>query len=354
MDFGSEARSQKAEVRNTNSASRTPVRMAAAIDVGTNTVRLLIGEAKGRDGYRPLFAAQEITRLGEGLLPDRQLQPVPMDRTLAVLARYRDAAMREGAEVIRALGTSALREARNRDIFLRRALDEAGLRVQVISGEEEARLTLRGVLGGLPERPPRLLLMDIGGGSTEFLAVEDDRIVGLVSTGLGVVKLTEAHFRHDPPLPAELAAAREAVALRLQRVRSQELPRGELPGMLVGTAGTITTLAAIDLALVRYDPDRITGHVLSRARIADLVRMLAGQPLATRRAVPGLEPARADVIVAGGVICLVSMEALGVAALTVSDAGLREGILLGALSGRPEDLPPEVPGGGRDLPPHGP
>ena len=308
-------------------------RRAAAIDVGTNTVRLLVGEAKDPGRFRSIFAAQEITRLGEGLLPSREIQPAPMDRTLAVLSRYCDAATSHGAEAILALGTSALREARNRDVFLRRAREEAGLWVQAISGEEEARLTLRGVLDGLPDPPGRLLLMDIGGGSTEFLVAEEGRVVGLVSTGQGVVKLTEACFRHDPPLPEELAQARETVALRLWRVRSHELAGQDLPAVLVGTAGTITTLAAIDLGLDRYDPERITGHVLSRSRIADLVRMLAGQPLATRRAVAGLEPARADVIVAGGVICLESMEALGFPRLTVSDAGLREGILLSALSG---------------------
>lgn len=310
-------------------------RRAAAIDVGTNTVRLLVGEPEGPGRFRPIFAAQEITRLGEGLLPERVLQAIPMDRTLAVLSRYRQAAASRGAEAVLALGTSALREARNRETFLRRAREEAGLRVQVISGEEEARLTLRGVMGGLPDPPPRMLLMDIGGGSTEFLAAEGDRVLGLVSTGLGVVKLTEEHFRHDPPLRAELARAREAVALRLGRVRSQELAGRDLPDLLVGTAGTITTLAAIDLALDPYDPLRITGHRLSRARIAELVETLAARPLAARQAVPGLEAGRADVIVAGGLICLGSLDALGFPGLTVSDAGLREGILLAALAGDP-------------------
>jgi exopolyphosphatase/guanosine-5'-triphosphate,3'-diphosphate pyrophosphatase len=310
-----------------------PPARAAALDVGTNTVRLLVGEPDGQGGFRPLFAAQEITRLGEGLLPERLLQPIPMERTLAALRRFGGAAAAHGAETLLALGTSALREARNREEFLRRATDEAGVRIRVIPGDEEARLTLRGVVGGLRERPPRMLLVDIGGGSTEFLVAEGERARLRVSTGLGVVKLTEAHLTHDPPRPAELQGARQAVAARLERLRAGELAGVELPEVLVGTAGTITSLAAIDLALEPYDPARVTGHRLSRRRVKELVTLLAGSPLAARRRVRGLEPARADVIVAGGLICLVGMELLGYASLVVSDAGLREGILLATLAG---------------------
>lgn len=306
---------------------------AAAIDVGTNTVRLLVGEGDGRGGFRSVHAAQAITRLGEGLLPDRLLKPLPVERTLAVLARYRALAAAHGAGTVLAAGTAALRQAVNRDAFLRRAHDEAGLAIQVISGDEEARLTLRGVTGGLPDPSARLLLIDIGGGSTEFLVADEGRAIAQVSTGLGVVALTERHLHHDPPLPAELASAREAVASRLSRVRSHDFAGRDLPGRLIGTAGTITTLAAIDLRLDPYDPVRVTGHALSRGRIAGLVADLAGRPLADRRRIAGLEPDRADVIVAGGLICLESLEALGFPSLTVSDAGLREGLLLTALSG---------------------
>jgi len=312
-----------------------PSARAAAIDVGTNTVRLLVGESDGRGGYRPLLAAQEITRLGEGLLPSRRLQPLPMQRTLAVLRRFAEAAAAHGAGRVLALGTSALREAGNRGLFLRRVEEETGIRLRAIPGEEEARLTLRGVVGGLPGRPGRLLLLDIGGGSTELLLAEGERARRRVSTGLGAVKLTEAHLAHDPPLAAELRAVRQAVAARLDRLRREELGGAALPESLVGTAGTITTLAAIDLALDPYDPARVSGHRLSRGRVEALLGELARVPLAARRGVRGLEPARADVIVAGGLICLGCMRALGYGSLLVSDAGLREGILLAALAGEP-------------------
>lgn len=334
---------------------------AAAIDVGTNTVRLLVGEPDGAGGYRPVFAAQEITRLGQGLLPDRLLQPEPIQRTLAVLESFRRLADSHGATRSAVVGTSALREASNRQEFLHRARRETGLDVRVISGEEEARLTLRGVRAALPavgtlcgpvdqgrhlrSTGPdamgaplggRLLLMDIGGGSTEFLLADGDAILATASTGLGVVKLTEAHVRHDPPLLAELKAIRDVVVARLARLRAEGLPgfgpaAAALATTFVGTAGTVTTLAAVDLSLTSYDPGRVNGHRLSRDRVEALLRELASLPLARRRTVPGLEPARADVIVAGALVCVVVMESLGFPSILVSDGGLREGILLDLL-----------------------
>lgn len=334
---------------------------AAAIDVGTNTVRLLVGEPDGAGGYRPVFAAQEITRLGQGLLPDRLLQPEPIQRTLAVLESFRRLADSHGATRSAVVGTSALREASNRQEFLHRARRETGLDVRVISGEEEARLTLRGVRAALPavgtlcgpvdqghhlrSTGPdamgaplggRLLLMDIGGGSTEFLLADGDVILATASTGLGVVKLTEAHVRHDPPLLAELKAIRDVVVARLARLRAEGLPgfgpaAAALATTFVGTAGTVTTLAAVDLSLTSYDPGRVNGHRLSRDRVEALLRELASLPLARRRTVPGLEPARADVIVAGALVCVVVMESLGFPSILVSDGGLREGILLDLL-----------------------
>ncbi len=334
---------------------------AAAIDVGTNTVRLLVGEPDGAGGYRLIFAAQEITRLGQGLLTDRRLQPEPIQRTLAVLEGFRRLADSHGASRTAVVGTSALREARNRQEFLRRARREMGLDVRVISGEEEARLTLRGVRSALPavgthcgpvdqghhllSTGPdamgaplggRLLLMDIGGGSTEFLLADGDAILATASTGLGVVKLTEAHVRHDPPAPAELRAIHDVIAARLARLPAEGLSglgptAAGLATTFVGTAGTVTTLAAVDLSLTSYDPGRVNGHRLNRDRVEALLGELASLPLARRRTVPGLEPGRADVIVAGALVCMVVMETLGFTSIVVSDGGLREGILLDLL-----------------------
>jgi len=271
------------------------------------------------------------------------LQPEPMGRTLSVLQRFRRAAESHGAGQIAVVGTSALREARNREVFLARVLRETGLQVRVVSGEEEARLTLLGVRAALRNDQGCLLVMDIGGGSTEFILADARNILGTASTGLGAVKLTEAHLRNDPPLPDELAAVREAVARRIARLRHREIPEvgRDIPPRamtFVGTAGTVTTLAAMDLALDPYDPERVNGHRLSRQRIEGLARDLASLPVVRRRGIPGLEPARADVIVAGALVCLTAMDGLGFSDLTVSDGGLREGILL-ELLGHPAARP---------------
>ncbi|HYL82327.1 MAG TPA: Ppx/GppA phosphatase family protein [Candidatus Acidoferrum sp.] len=300
----------------------------AVIDLGSNTIRLLVGEADGAGGYLPVFADQEITRLGEGLLPGGQLQAEPMRRSLSVLRRFRELAASQGAIAMAAVGTSALREAVNRQVFLDLAWREAGFCVRVVSGEEEARLTLRGVLAALGIPSEHLLMLDIGGGSTELLLAHGREIRAVVSTNLGVVRLTEAHLKHDPPLAEELGAIRAVVSGRIASLRTRELPARTPGEILVGTAGTVTTLAAIDLSLDPYDSARVTGHCLSRERIADLLENLARLPLQERRRVPGLEPGRADVIVAGTIVCLGVMDGLGFADLTVSDGGLREGILL--------------------------
>lgn len=304
----------------------------AAIDLGTNTLRLLVGELGGVGGFRPVFAAQEITRLGQGLLPERELQPEPIRRNLAALLRFRVVAESHGASEVTVVGTSALREAKNREMFLARARRETGLEVRVISGEEEARLTLLGVRAGLGVARGRLLLMDIGGGSTEFVLAEGSEILATVSTGLGAVKLTEAYVKNDPPSAGDLDQVRGVVAGRVARVRAQELPGLGHGEILVGTAGTVTSLAALDLQLDPYDPERVNGHCLTRERVEGLIRELARLPLARRRKLPGLEPGRADVIVAGAVVCLTAMDSLGFTDITVSEGGLREGILLDRLA----------------------
>jgi exopolyphosphatase/guanosine-5'-triphosphate,3'-diphosphate pyrophosphatase len=179
--------------------------------------------------------------------------------------------------------------------------------------------------------PDRLVMLDIGGGSTELLLAEGLRILASASTGLGAVTLTERFLKTDPPDPAELDAVRRAAASRFGRLLREEF-RGLTSGAaLAGTAGTVTSLAAIDLGLDPYDPGRVNGRRLTRERVAELLQRLAALPLARRREVRGLEPARGDVIVAGTAVCLAAMDALGAGGLTVSDGGLREGILLDLL-----------------------
>ena len=303
-----------------------------AIDVGTNTLRLLIAEAVAPDDYAVLHEEQQITRLGEGLMPTRLLQEAPRRRSLTVLRRFADLARSFKAEQVAVVGTSAVREAKNGEEFIAEVGRETGLALRVIDGEEEARLTLLGVRHGLRLGLRRVLAIDIGGGSTEFVLARGEVIEGIVSTGLGVVKLTEQYLVTDPPTVDELRRLKEAVGTRIDRLR------GELPGreeaQFVGTAGTVTTLAAIDLALVTYDRQKVRGHRLGLARVMELLDRLAALPLRERRGIPGLESGRADIIIAGAAILAASMERLGYHELRVSDDGLREGILLDLLRRR--------------------
>ncbi len=304
----------------------------AAIDVGTNTLRLLIAEAVGPDEFTVLHEEQQITRLGEGLMSNRLLQDAPRRRSLTVLRRFAELTRRSKAEEVASVATSAVREARNGKEFLAETARETGLALRVIDGREEARLTLLGVRHGLRLGLRRVLAMDIGGGSTEFVLARGEVIEGIVSTGLGVVKLTEQYLVSDPPTVGELRSIKEVVGARIDRLRG-ELSRPE-EAQLVGTAGTVTTLAAIDLALVTYDRQKVQGHCLGLARVVELLDRLAALPLRERRGIPGLEPGRADIIIAGAAILAASMERLGYHELRVSDDGLREGILLDLLRRR--------------------
>jgi len=301
----------------------------AAIDIGTNTLRLLVAETVGPDDYTVLHEEQQITRLGEGLRSTGVLQDAPRRRSLTVLRRFAELARSLKAGEIVAVATSAVREARNGQEFVAEVWREAGLALRVIDGEEEARLTLLGVRHGLRLGSRRVLAIDIGGGSTEFVLARGEVIEGIVSTGLGVVKLTEQYLVSDPPTVDERRRLEEFVGTRIDRLR-RELP-GLEAAQLVGTAGTVTTLAAVDLALVTYDRQKVRGHCLSLARVRELLDRLAALALRERRQVPGLEPGRADIILAGAAILAVSMERLGYDELRVSDEGLREGILIDLL-----------------------
>ena len=304
----------------------------AAIDVGTNTLRLLVAEAASADHFTVLHEEQTIARLGEGLMPSRLLQDAPSRRSLTVLRGFAEVARRFKALHVAAVATSAVREASNREEFVAAVLRESGLSIQVIDGSEEARLTMLGVRHGLRLGSNRVLAMDIGGGSTEFILAKGEAIEAIVSTGLGVVKLTEAHLKSDPPTPGELEAVERVVADRIGRLRA-ELP--DLDGTaLIGTAGTPTTLAAIDLGLTVYTPARVDGHRLSMTRTRQLLHALATRPLVERSKIPLLEPGRADLIVAGTTLVVTVMGTLGYDEFMVSDSGLREGILLDLLRQR--------------------
>ena len=313
-------------------------RLLAAIDLGTNTVRALVAEPDLATGLAVRWADQIVTRLGEGLAGRGTLAPAPVERTLAAVRHYRDRARALGADQVLLVATAAVREARDGREFLARLRAEPGVAARVVSGEEEARLTLLGAtwgLGGM-ERPLRgtFALLDVGGGSTELLVADGARVLIAVSLRLGVVQLAEQFFVGDPIVPAELAACRAYVDARLRDELWPRMPATR-PLTLVATAGTPTTLAALDLGLGAYEPARVQGHRLSAGAIERLTARLATLPLAERARTPPLEPGRADVIVPGAVVLAAALAGLGLPAALVSDAGLREGILLDAVGWRP-------------------
>jgi len=308
------------------------VRRLAAIDLGTNTVRLLVVEASGAE-WRGLHAEQRVTRLGEGQAGTGILQPAAMRRTAEAVAAFCRRAEDLGVHDVRIVGTSAVREAQNGAEFLAQVRSSSGRQVRVISGEEEARLTLLGVTQGLPDLKGHFLLFDIGGGSTEFVLSRAGRAPTAVSVKLGVVELAERFMDQGPVDHTRYDAMAAEVGARLAAGLTEPILRHGAPA-LVGSAGTVTTLAALDLGLESYDPARVHGHRLTRVVVAGLVARLAALSLAGRAALPCLEPGRADLIVPGSAICLEALDKLGFDALVVSDRGLREGILCEILAER--------------------
>jgi exopolyphosphatase / guanosine-5'-triphosphate,3'-diphosphate pyrophosphatase len=278
--------------------------IVGAVDLGTNTTRLLVGRIE--DGrIEELHRETRITRLGEGVDARGRLLPVPIARVRNALSDYRRTAESLGAERTLLVGTSAVRDAENGEAFLGEIEWSYGFVTRLLSGDEEAELTKRGV----GELAPGTLLVDIGGGSTELVLDGFN-----TSLPLGSVRLTE---RHGDDAPASIAAA---LAL---------LPDLE-PQEAVGVAATITSLAALDLGLEQYDRERVHGHLLTREGARAQLDRLAALPLAERRRVPALDPERAPVIVAGAAILLSILDAYGLEAIRVSERDLLDGTALAA------------------------
>ena len=309
-------------------------RLRAAIDLGTNTVRILVAETDPATGLVPVWADQVVTRLGEGLAERGTLAPTAAERALVAVRRYRDRARELGAADVLLVATAAVRQASDGEEFLDRLRAEPGILPRVVSGEDEAGLTLLGASWGLGQVPGTFALLDIGGGSTEILVARRTGVLTAVSLTLGVVHLAERFFRRDPVALDELIACRAYVEGRLRdEAWDRIIPYA--PAALVATAGTPTTLAALDLGLSAYDAARVQGHRLGADAIQRLTAWLAALPLAERARIPGLEPGRADVIVPGAVVLASALAGLGLPAALVSDSGLREGILLDAIGWRP-------------------
>jgi exopolyphosphatase/guanosine-5'-triphosphate,3'-diphosphate pyrophosphatase len=307
----------------------------AAVDLGTNSTRLLVADV---DGGRVEDLAREtrITRLGEGVDGRRRLLPLPIARVRNCLSDYRRRAESLGAERTLLVATSAVRDSENGEAFLGEIEWSYGFATRLVSGEEEASLTYRGVTAGR-SLAPGTMVVDLGGGSTELVAE-----VLSISLDIGSVRLTERFLVSDPPAPGELDEAAAAVrALLAERIPDDVR---SATTAAIGVAGTVTTLAALDLGLVQYDRERVHGHRIGAAAIDELLARLAALPLAKRRELPGLEPERAPVIVGGVVIVRELLRHLGLGELEVSEHDLLDGIALEAAE-LPEPAEGEAPPG---------
>lgn len=304
------------------------MKRVAAVDIGTNSVRLLVAEVDGsspRDAkVIALDRRMRITRLGQGVDRARALAPEAIDRTTTVLREYRDALAEHGVTEVRATATSAARDATNRDDFFTAARDALGVTPELLSGDDEAALSFLGATADLDEPAP-YLVVDIGGGSTEFV-LGTDAPVGLLSLDMGCVRITEQFLHSDPPAPEELS---NAVAVVRDLVA--EVPRA-VPGVLdaatlVGLAGTVTTVAAIEQGIPEYDPEKIHHFRLTRAAAEDVFRTVATETAAQRAHNPGLEPGRVDVIVGGAAVLVGIFRVLGFDDMLVSEADILDGLV---------------------------
>ena len=303
----------------------------AGLDIGTNTFRLLVAKINSSGRLQELHSEQRIIRLGEGLGRNGHLQPQAMGRAINALKAFGAVLKRFKVDVVVAVATSAVREAANGLEFVKAIQQETGIEVEVISAEEEARRTLLGVLAGFHEAPQSFLVMDIGGGSTEFMWGDRQELHGVMSTDLGVVRLTEQYLAVPPVATAGMRALTRFIQGRLEEVKrtlSITPPGGFRPAQLVGTAGTITTLAAIDQGLRVYDPQRIHLHRLGLKTVERIYGELAAKTPAERLSIPGIEKGREDLILPGSLILLLTMRTLGLHEVIVSEYGLREGILV--------------------------
>jgi len=301
-------------------------RRGAFIDVGTNTILCLIADIRDTGRFRVLDDLAEIAGLGRGVDQTGMIGAAGEARALKTLGRYRDRCHDLGVEAITAVGTSALRDAKNSAEVRARILNKLGIDIRVISGAEEAAYSFLAVQRGLSLLGRELLVIDIGGGSTEFILGNEDGVTRGASIDVGSVRLTERYLHADPVQAAEFAAMAAAVDVALAPIAEAFSSQGSSLA-LVGIAGTFTTLAAIEKRLAPYAHSQVHGSVLTLAEVKRQVALLQEKSIAQRKEIVGLEPKRADVIFAGAYLIEKIMECFGASQVVVSDQGVRYGLL---------------------------
>ncbi|MCE5334390.1 MAG: hypothetical protein LLG06_07340 [Desulfobacteraceae bacterium] len=320
--------------------SRTspPTALFASIDIGSHTTRMLIASKQG-DRLIPLCSQRRVTRLAQDFQKSGEIVPAAQTRNLSALQEYSALLQSHGVQRLACGATGVLRRARNRDAVLSRIAEKTRIVPEVLSEEAEAILSAKGILSVLPRSDGNVLSFDVGGGSTEFLLATSgaSRPAWTASRPVGAATLTEKYLSGDPPGPVALEAsiisARAEILSAREDMHATLCAKGisELPGplLLAGTAGTVTTLAAMHLGMTRYAPSRVNGTVLTSGFLSSLLHSFCSMRLEDRRRTPGLERGREDIILGGAVIVDQILACFGSDRFVAIDAGLMEGLLLG-------------------------
>jgi exopolyphosphatase/guanosine-5'-triphosphate,3'-diphosphate pyrophosphatase len=308
---------------------RADVIRVAAIDCGTNSIRLLIADAAPDGSLTDVVREMQIVRLGQGVDRTGRLAAEALDRTRAALAEYAAAIDGHGAQRVRMVATSATRDAANRDEFVAMVRATLGAEPEVITGAEEAALSFAGAVAGLPGVRSPVLVADIGGGSTELVLGTPgaaDESLRAHSMDVGCVRMTERHLHDDPPTAAQIEATVADLHAAIARA-AHDVPL-DAAAAFVGVAGTVTTVAAVALGLDRYDPAAIHGAVLSAAQVAEVTDRLLRMTHAQRAALPVMHPGRVDVIGGGALVLRTLIEQTGAAEVVASEHDILDGIAL--------------------------
>jgi exopolyphosphatase/guanosine-5'-triphosphate,3'-diphosphate pyrophosphatase len=295
----------------------------AVIDVGTNSVKFHVGERRPDGSWATLVDRAEVTRLGEGIAETGDIAPVAIDRTVRAIAAMATEARSNRASALVAVGTMGMRSAGNSDDLIARVREESGVTIEVIPGEEEARLAYLAAVAGLGLTGGRRVVFDTGGGSTQCTIGDGCTIDEQFSINVGAVRLTSEFGLGGPVTHEQLGEALAATAGEFGRLDGMPSPDA-----LVGMGGAITNMTAVMLGLSPYDPDVVQGSVLSRAAVDYQIELYRTRDVEQRREIVGLQPQRAEVILAGVCVVRTVMDKLGKNALTVSDRGLRHGVLV--------------------------
>ncbi|GAK56499.1 Ppx/GppA phosphatase [Candidatus Vecturithrix granuli] len=296
----------------------------AVIDIGTNSIKFHIAAKDAAGQWSVVLDEANISRLGEGLQATGNISPEAMERNVQVVAEMAARAREQGAVEIVAVGTMCLRTAHNAQEFVKRVKDACDVTVEILPGEEEARLAYLAIKSGIGLDKGKLVIFDTGGGSTEFIFGQDERIEKRFSLNVGAVRYTEQILKSNPVTPAELQQAMTAIEQDL----AADLHIEGAVDALVGMGGTATNLSAVKHQLAKYDPDVIQGSTLELAEIERQIALYQSKTIEERKKIIGLQPKRADVILAGALIVKIIMQLTGASAFTVSDRGLRHGLIV--------------------------